>query len=141
MSERSYYSSTIELFLKQTIEEILGTIQEFHSQDIVQLQTNAWIEQITILQKELASFTEGEIFFELLIPRMGKRADVVVLHNNIIFVFEFKVGVKNYLSADLRQAHDYALDLSHFHEGSHDRAIIPILVATRAEDTNFKLLN
>ena len=141
MSERAYYSSTIETFLSHSSDYILGKIQKQHSQDINQLQTNAWLGQIEILQNELSSLQEGELFFELLIPRMGKRADIVILYNNIIFVFEFKVGEKKYLSSDVRQAHDYALDLSHFHEGSHSRVIIPVLVATQAKETNFQLSN
>lgn len=139
MSERSYYYSSIEIFLKQSLTDILGIIQLPHSQDIVQQQTYAWTEQIKIMQTELSSITEGDIFFELLIPRMGKRADVVILHNNIIFVLEFKVGEDSYKANDLRQAHDYALDLSHFHEGSHDQAIIPVLVATNTSEIDFSL--
>jgi len=141
MTNRSYYSSSISIFLTQSVEEILGIIQQPHTQDIVPQQTYAWTEQITILQRELSSITEGEIYFELLIPRMGKRADVVVLHQNIIFVLEFKVGEKSYKASDLRQAHDYALDLSYFHEGSHNRVIIPLLVATKANDNYLTLTN
>src|SRR5690606_9854264 len=37
--------------------------------------------------------------------------------------------------AALWQAEQYALDLRDFHEGSRDRYIIPILVATEAEDS------
>jgi hypothetical protein len=36
------------------------------------------------------------------------------------------------LAADLDQVVDYALDLKHFHETSHDVPVVPILVATEA---------
>lgn len=139
MSKRAFYSNSISNFLNQKSDSIIGEITQSHSQDIVHLQTNAWKEQIIILQEQLSPVTEGEIFFELLIPRMGKRADVIILHQNIIFVLEFKVGEVNYLAHDLRQAHDYGLDLSYFHEGSHNRVIVPILIATKADERAFEL--
>ena len=140
MLRRSFYSSNIESFIKQSVSTILGDIQQEHTQDIVHLQTSAWESQIEILQQELSTVTEGEIFFEFLIPRMGRRADVVILHQNIVFVLEFKSGSDKYHAQDLRQAHDYALDLSYFHEGSHDRVIIPVLVATEADEVPYELI-
>jgi len=139
MISRAFFSNSVESFLIQETNDILGDIQKHHSQDIVQLQTNAWKGQIEILQKELSSLNSGEIFFEFLIPRMGKRADVALLYQNLIFVFEFKVGESKYLAHDLHQAHDYALDLSNFHEGSHNQIIIPVLVATEAESTPIQI--
>jgi len=139
MSKRAFYSNSVQAFLVNTENEILGDIQTHHSQDIVQLQTNAWKSQIKILQKEFSTLKNGKVFFEFLIPRMGRRADVILLYQNLIFVFEFKVGEKQYLAQDLRQAHDYALDLSHFHEGSHDKIIIPILVSTEADEVTIDI--
>lgn len=63
---------------------------------------------------------------------MGKRADVVLLLEGVVFVVEFKVGSSSFDSASIRQVHDYALDLKNFHRGSHDLPIIPILIATKA---------
>lgn len=140
MSERSYYSASIDSFIHESSDSIIGKITNSHPQQIEHLQTGAWNSQITILQRELSKLDEGKIFFEFLIPRMGRRADVVILHQNVIFVLEFKAGSKKYHAQDLRQAHDYALDLSYFHEGSHDRVIIPILVATEADEVPFKFL-
>lgn len=64
---------------------------------------------------------------------MGKRADVVLIHQGVIFVIEFKVGSGNYNSVDVQQAHGYAIDLKNFHQGSHNKLLIPVLVATHAE--------
>jgi len=47
-------------------------------------------------------------------------------------VIEFKVGATRYDAEDLDQVMDYALDLHHFHEGSHAQTLVPILVATQA---------
>ena len=70
----------------------------------------------------------------MLIPRMGRRADVVLISSkNILFVLEFKVGAKDYHAGDLRQAIGYALDLHHFTKASNDKCIVPILVATHAK--------
>ena len=63
---------------------------------------------------------------------MGKRADVVLLHRRIVFVLEFKVGERHYTKYALDQALDYGLDLKNYHSGSHDKTIVPMVVATRA---------
>ena len=63
---------------------------------------------------------------------MGKRADVVVLLADAVFVFEFKVGSTSYDQAAQDQVLDYALDLKNFHAGSHEARILPVLVATQA---------
>tara|TARA_R100001143_G_C3359743_1_gene134730 strand:- start:3593 stop:5590 length:1998 start_codon:yes stop_codon:yes gene_type:complete len=134
MINRSYYFSSLFNFFNDDSSLILGSLSKYHSQDIVQLQTNAWLSQIDILKQQLDSFDfEGNaIFFEFAIPRMGKRSDVVLVINNIIFVVEFKVGATEYANQAKEQAFDYALDLKHFHEGSHHAFIVPVLLATQA---------
>ena len=134
MSNRAYYSASVQDFLIASSDEIIGIITSHHSQDLVHLQTNAWGKQIKILQASLQIPQTGHLFFEMLIPRMGKRADVVYIADGIIFVLEFKVGEKEYKSHDLSQAEGYAMDLSCFHEASHAQLICPILVATNAQD-------
>lgn len=133
MSNRAYYSANVNDFLATSSDEIIGIITGHHSQDLVHLQTNAWGKQIEILQTSLQGLQTGHLFFEMLIPRMGKRADVVYIVEGIIFVLEFKVGETEYKSHDLRQAEGYAIDLSCFHEASHEQLICPILVATNAK--------
>ena len=63
---------------------------------------------------------------------MGKRADVLILLDGIIFVVEFKVRADTFTSAAIEQVTDYALDLKNFHAGSHDRIIIPVVIANDA---------
>ena len=135
MKTRAYYSSTIGRFLEQQASSIIGELSKYHSQDLVQQQTGAWIQQIDILKEQLAGFASGSnaIFFEFGIRRMGKRADVVLVIGGLVFVLEFKVGATKYHSHDKDQVLDYALDLKHFHAGSHDAVVIPMLVATEAQ--------
>jgi hypothetical protein len=65
---------------------------------------------------------------------MGKRIDVVLIIENVIFILEFKVGEKEYLQAAVDQVWDYSLDLKNFHETSASHLIAPILVATKAKE-------
>lgn len=134
MTDRSFYSAPVNAFLSADVATIIGEITPHHSQNLLQQQTQAWVSQITLLQDQLdlVSDTDAHIFFEFMIPRMGRRADVVIAYSGIIFVIEFKFGSENFYSADIRQAHSYALDLKNFHAGSHNKIIIPVLVATSA---------
>ncbi|OEE69814.1 hypothetical protein A1OO_03265 [Enterovibrio norvegicus FF-33] len=137
MNNRAFYSSTLESFLKTPSEQVIGQIAKHHTQRLEHAQTFAWEAQVIALQclKQLDD-KGGQIYFEFLIPRMGKRADVVFLYRGIIFVIEFKIGSSHFHPADVRQAHGYALDLKNFHKGSHNRYIVPLLVATSAKGSN-----
>lgn len=77
--------------------------------------------------------SDGRIFLEFYIPRMGKRADALLITKNIIFLIEFKIGASEHASIAFDQVEDYALDLKNFHEGSHGAPIVPVLVSTNAE--------
>ncbi|MDO7875701.1 DUF2075 domain-containing protein [Hymenobacter sp. ASUV-10] len=72
------------------------------------------------------------MLLEVAIPRMGKRADAVVLLADAVFVLEFKVGSTSYDQAGQDQVLDYALDLKNLHAGSHHARILPVLIATQA---------
>jgi len=129
---RAYFSSTIETFLTLSDQEVLGRLAASSQFDLVTTQRDAWLVQIAILKVALRRY-EGAIYFEFVVPRMGQRIDVVVIIGHAIFVIEFKVGEKKFLSRDREQVWDYALDLKNFHETSHHVAIAPILVPTAAE--------
>ena len=133
MSNKAYFHSTIPEFLTSTSESIRGKITNSHTQSIEFQQTRAWQGQVTNLQEQLNDFDDGYVCFELLIPRMGKRADTVILLEGIVFVLEYKVGESKFKPADERQALGYAMDLKHFHSASHDLLIVPILIATNAK--------
>jgi hypothetical protein len=93
----------------------------------------AWLEQISILKGALSRRPDGRIFLEFYIPRMGKRADAVLITQNIVFVIEFKAGASEHATSAFDQVEDYALDLKNFHEGSHTVPIVPVLVSSDAE--------
>ncbi|HUN77251.1 MAG TPA: DUF2075 domain-containing protein [Steroidobacteraceae bacterium] len=57
----------------------------------------------------------------------------MILWRGFVFVVEYKVGARDHSASALDQTLGYALDLKHFHETSHDRPIVPVLVATDAE--------
>ena len=133
MPIKAYYSAVVSDFLKDDAERILGVLTREHHHALEEPQRWAWIQQITILQNSLMSQPDGRIFLEFYIPRMGKRADALLIAGNIVFVIEFKVGSETHASSSLLQVEDYALDLRNFHEGSHKVPIIPVLVSTNAE--------
>jgi predicted metalloenzyme YecM len=130
--QREYYSDSIANFRETSPNEILGILAKNNEFPLEQTQRDAWLEEINILQKVLLHF-EGAIYFEYSIPRMGKRIDVVLLIGPVIFVLEFKIGEKEFLSYAIDQVWDYALDLKNFHESSHSHLIAPVLIATRAK--------
>ena len=131
-SRRAYFDAPIAKFLQESSDSVVGAITSAHAQDIVHAQTNAWRAEIALLKQYLAGQSGGHVFFEFTIPRMGNRADVILLIDGIVFVLEFKIGADTIHSEDLRQAEGYALDLKHFHEGSHGLPIVTILLATGA---------
>ena len=137
--KRSYFSDYTSNFLTTDESSILGELVRSHAFNLNELQRNSWIKEISILKISLLDHRNSYICLEYSIPRMGKRADVVLLVDNVVVILEFKVGSSTYNSGDLDQALDYALDLKNFHEQSHDKIILPVLVATDAENTNNEL--
>ena len=131
---RCYYSASVEQFLNQSNEEILGVIHENNiSADTTIQQSNTWEEEIRVLKEQLACFNGGRVIFEYTIPRMGKRVDTVVLYKNIVFILEFKCGDSEYRASTYDQVYDYALDLRNFQKESHDKLLVPMMISTKAE--------
>ncbi len=85
------------------------------------------------LVRHFQYLNSGHILFEFAIPRMGKRADVVLILGCTVVVVEFKVGSATFDRSAVEQVQDYALDLKNFHRGSHTLPIVPLLVATQAK--------
>lgn len=133
---RAYYANSIADFLKEDADKIYGKISgHYDLNKLIIQQSNAWKSQVITLQKKLVGF-DGEIYFEFSIPRMGKRVDNVIIIDNCIFVIEFKIGSSKYGNYGQEQVFNYALDLNNFHEGSHNKILIPILIADSAADVN-----
>ena len=130
--KRAYYADSIMGFLQTPTENILGKLTENTVFGLETTQRDAWMEQISILKRVLPLFNTGTVLFEYSIPRMGRRIDVVLIIESVIFVLEFKVGEKDFTAQAVDQTWDYALDLKNFHETSHDQYIAPVLIATKS---------
>ncbi len=129
---RYYYADAIPDFLYKDRLAIFGELAANHQFATEDLQKSTWLAEIDILKSETARFPDGHILFEYTIPRIGDRVDSIILYQGIVFLLEFKVGEQTYTKAAIDQAMDYALDLRCFHKESHDKFIVPVLVATQA---------
>ena len=136
MTQRAFYQASLYEFFNESNDSIIGKLSIAHTQDLVQQQTNAWNQQLTALKENLYQYSSNSngIFLEFVIPRMGKRTDVVLMINGLIFVVEYKVGATSFARHSKDQVVDYALDLKHFHEGSHHACVVPILISTEARE-------
>lgn len=131
--QAAYYQAAIPEFVQADEAAVLGQLAAAHGFALEHEQKGAWQTQITVLKPILAELPSGHVLFEFAIPRMGKRADVVIVLGGILFVLEFKVGAPRFDRAAIEQAFDYALDLKNFHRGSHSLPIVPMVVATGAK--------
>src|SRR6476620_6511258 len=105
--KRAFYSGSISDFLAASPEAVLGTIVENDpSSNLEHTQRRAWMEVIQIMKKVLPQY-EGRIYFEYVIPRMGKRIDVLVITGPVIIVLEFKVFQSEFKLAGTDQVWDY----------------------------------
>lgn len=139
-SPRCLYDDSISSFIKEDSRTILGSLIENYHGEARTTSIEAWQGEIVIVQEALSALAkEGRIIFEYDIPRLGKRIDVVLLLQGIVFCIEFKVGETRILEADVDQVLDYALDLKNFHKFSQDKVIVPVLVATNYEDSSTKV--
>ena len=132
MSSRCLYNSSFKKFISADDNFIFGELCDKYHGEALTTTREAWKSEISIMKDILSRFADkdGEIVFEYDIPRLGKRIDVVLLLDGIVFCLEFKVGESRVLEGDIDQVLDYALDLKNFHKFSEDKLIVPILIAT-----------
>src|SRR5207249_489757 len=102
-------------------------------------QIEAWEEELACLEsmkrvliERLQSSNAWGVLLEYPIPRRQKRIDAVLLAAGLVLVLEFKTGATRFESSAVSQVEDYALDLHDFHRATQGRTVAPILVATRA---------
>lgn len=137
---RYYYSDTIASFIDRNVNEIIGKLTLASQYDINDETSQSWVEEIYTLKEILKPYRfRGSIYFEYNIPRMGRRADVIVVIDGIIFVLEYKTSEQKFTREARTQVWDYALDLKNFHEQSAERILIPILVAPKESNKNCSL--
>lgn len=133
--KRAYYSASVADFMRMSNDEVLGQLSRNSELDLGQEQRNAWVGQLAILRAALEG-RAAHLLLEYSIPRVGSRADGVLLLSTSVVVIEFKVGEKKYAAHAIDQVVDYALDLKNFQRESHNKLIVPILVATDAPERN-----
>ncbi len=137
--QRSYYSNDLQSFCTQSLKEILGQIA-FHTPfDLDQNSRNSFVHEIKSLQHVLKDIPAGSIAFEYTIPRIGERIDVVIACAGILYVLEFKVGESSYPRHAIDQVVDYALALKYFHQESHQKKIVPLVICTHAPSKEHQL--
>ena len=136
-SKRYYYSDTISDFMEKEEFEIVGELTLAYSHTINDETKRSWLDEIRVLRSVLNKYrNRGSVYFEYNIPRMGRRADVIALIDDIVFVIEFKTINSKFTHEAVIQVWDYALDLKNFQEGSRNRKMVPILVAPTEKDKN-----
>ncbi len=137
-NSRYLYASSFNEFINAGENTILGELCDSYHGNMLTTTREAWLAEIAIMKQVLKALNNdgGRIIFEYDIPRLGKRIDVVLLLQGVIFCLEFKVGESHILETDVDQVLDYALDLKNFHKFSQDKVIVPILIATKYQDTS-----
>jgi hypothetical protein len=131
--KRAYISIAATDVGHLTDDDLFGRLARALNFAVEPNQRAAWLYQIRHLRSLAADLPDAYFFLEFLIPRMGRRADLIVINGGVVFVVEYKVGARQFDRSGLDQVFGYGLDLKHFHETSHDRPVVPILVATDAE--------
>ena len=132
ISHAGWYASSISTFLATSDAEVLSTLTAGNARSGFNLeprQFDAWRTEIDLLRRALTD-TEGWLYLEFDIPRLGSRIDAVVILGPAVLPVEFKVGESRFSRNDVNQAWDYGLDLKNFHSASHTASVFPILVCT-----------
>lgn len=139
-AKRYYYSDTITDFLQKEDMVVIGKLALAYSHDINDETKMSWLEELRVMRSVLKNYkNRGSVYFEYNIPRMGRRADVIVLIDDVVFVIEFKTRKSKFTHEAVTQVWDYALDLKNFQEGSRNRIMIPVLVAPSEKDKNCQI--
>ena len=129
-ARRYYYSDTITDFLSRNDSEIVYELTMASQHDINDETKLSWLEEIGSLKEVLPPYNgKGSVYFEYNIPRMGSRADVVLLIDGVVLVLEYKTAKRKFTHSAILQVWDYALDLKNFHDETHLMPVIPIVVA------------
>jgi schlafen family protein len=136
----AYYHALVDEFLKNSrasVLESLTTGSAADGFDISPDQHEAWVQQVDILQVELAklrkqhpSIGQWGILLEYAIGGRASRLDVVLLEEHGVIPIEFKVGTAEFASAAKWQLREYCWNLRDFHPFCRNQRIAPILVAT-----------
>lgn len=135
---KTYYESSIEDFVAHKypsdIVDFLTESDESTDEYELHLQKGAWSNQIKILQKYLID-KKGYIIFEYALSRVNMRIDVVLLMDGVVYSLEFKNNEVEFEPDAINQADGYGYALKNFYEVNRDKYVVPILIATKAPDS------
>lgn len=132
----SFYQNSVRKFIEADTNSIIGALTKGMSEE--GFSTNeetlgSWKEFVVMIKQclqELVSKTNEalgwNILLEYVIPMIRDRIDCVIIANDIVFVIEFKGGDQKNGNEALKQAKNYVLNLSDFHEESRRLTIIPV---------------
>ncbi len=133
----AYYRAALSDFARNSASEIMGILVVENAKARFPLAPDAidaWRLQLPPLQaaadyllRTVAGAGDWHILLEYPIPRVGKRIDAVLIAGSLVIVIETKTGTSPTSAA--RQVDDYALNLACFHEASHERTIVPLVVS------------
>jgi hypothetical protein len=136
---RSFYSATIEGFLRADTSAIVGQLASRHvgvHASAEGEQVRAWTREIELLREVFGGLGAGSAGWSLLLEaplmRLGKRLDAVILLPGVVVVVEFKIGANAYDGQDRRQTERYAQSLRDFHQVSQSQVVAPVLCAENA---------
>lgn len=135
------WAGTVAAFAELTGEQYLESLSAHHFSCCHERpsgsQIKAWRDCYRVLAFALAeaaverpSVGSWWLIFEYELPReRGRRPDVTLLAGDRVVVLEFKQqGVPD--RAFIDQVEAYARDLADYHEASHARSVVPLLVLT-----------
>lgn len=126
---RAWYSESFAAFVAHSVDEVIGQLTNNSNRSIELEQRDAWRTEIEFL-KQWVRGRSGTVLLEFNIPRMGLRADAVLVMAGCVVILEFKVGETSSARHALSQVWQYALDTKNFHETSHAVPIVPVLIPT-----------
>ena len=141
---QAYYQNTLAGFLEDNNDAIVGKLNLGATAYVSQwtISITSWESSIVIYKTAFKQLIEllplsasWLVFLEYEIPRLASKIDAVIIALDLIIVIEFKLDRIRFDLSDIRQAEDYALDLHDFHLESHDKIIIPVLLAPNAKST------
>ena len=127
--QRAWYAASFADFIVHSEDQVIGQLTNNSNRSVELEQRDAWRVQINFL-KQWVHGRSGTVLLEFNIPRMGLRADAVLLIAGCVVILEFKVGETSAGRQSLAQVWQYALDTKNFHETSHAVPIIPVLIPT-----------
>ena len=108
--DRAYISISAHEVSAASSDKLLGQLAQKLPFAIDLTQRAAWEYQICHLRTLATELPSAHFFMEFLIPRMGRRADLIVLLDGTIFVIEYKRGERQFDRSAIDQVYGYGLD-------------------------------